>query len=271
MNLDNIHIKLCRNLMLLSVVLVILLIATRDLKYIYIFFLIHHKYAVFLFVFLFCIIFAFIFKLPKIYRLGTRFLYRYGFNLKHNFHKLPDKPCIICSNYNSKPNIVDFAANSLFPVKTVLIINNPYLEILVSRFYEKDRYIRMEKEQNNFGTLKNKIKKFIDNGYYVFVYVERHVQRNNYLNNVSIQHDVNKTTFSITDLRKGMFKIAHELRVPIIPVVISSIPFEYPFTTNINYEILLGDVQYVDDVEKTMKDVLCFMKKNLRRMKLHNI
>lgn len=259
------------DLILVPVCLIFLFIKTKQIIYILIYLFIFREYSLVIFISIFCFLFAFIFNQPSIFRFGVNILFYKGFNLTHNFEDIPNQPCIIVSNYNSKRNIVDYCANCIFPVKTVLFVNSKLFSIIVPRLYEKDRYYIFPSELDNFNIVETKIKEYISKGYHVFVYVERHVQTKKYLKNIKIAKEINKTPMTISCLRQGIFQIAHNLKIPILPVVMSSIRLDSLFITEKNFQIKIGTLKYVDNVEETINEVFYFMKKNLRLMRLNSL
>jgi 1-acyl-sn-glycerol-3-phosphate acyltransferase len=211
-------------------------------------------YIVPIVIFCTCLIIAAVFKIPSLYRLGTNALFKGGFNLDANFEKIPDKPCILMANYCAKKNALDYFSNATIPHKFALILSSSHA-FLVDRVYEKDRLIYVgHKSKDNYQKIKKSIQDHLKKGYYIFCYIEDITDE--------------KRPFKIKKLRSGIFSIAKELSVPVVPIVMDSISHWFGLFTRHNYRIHVGDPLYVENVPETMKFVKRYMEKTLNVMAL---
>jgi 1-acyl-sn-glycerol-3-phosphate acyltransferase len=214
-------------------------------------------------VFAVCILLSIVFGMPSLYRFSARFLYRTCMNLEENFCDIPTTPCILVSNYSAKNNILGYLANATIPVKISMIFSNAFTNTLsrvyvniLNRLYEKDALICISKQKGhgNYQKLKDDIADRLAKNYYIFCYVE--------------DLPSERRPYKIKKLRSGIFNIAKELSVPIVPIVTDSIPTLYGITTFSKFRIVIGEPKIVENPKDTMKNVLMWMQKKLKVMSI---
>lgn len=204
------------------------------------------------------ILISMIFKLPVLYKKTINTLFTSGFRFSENFKDIPDKPCIIMSNY-AKDLSTGYIVQSTFPKKYRLIMNKGWPYTLCSRVFPENSIILVDhEERNNYKYIREKIVESIHQGYYVFCYIEDIRKPNKH----------NKP-YSISKLRSGIFSIAKQYNIPIVPMVIDYCPFIYSLFYNPKYRVKIGESMYVEDVIESIKDVQRWMKKNLNIMKIN--
>jgi hypothetical protein len=184
----------------------------------------------------------------KTYRIVSLFLYK-NLNLNMNIKDLPSKPTIIVANYPS--NYIEYLTHGLFGDKLCLLVYGPAVKIL-KYIYGKDHLIAVNK--GNFEKTQEEVKHKLDSGYHIFAYVEK-----DYYNR--------KNPYTISELRTGMFSIAKNLNVTITPVTIDHIDHLLGgVNTNSIFNIKIGKTEYVNDIDKSIKQTREFFNTNLRKM-----
>lgn len=201
----------------------------------------------------FSIIGSLIFKLPGLYRFCANFFFKVGLQLEENFSDIPKNPCILMSNYSAKTNILGYMAHMIIPHKFCLVLSNSNKNI-VDRIYEKDKLIYVDNKKGNYQKIKEEIKDKVEKGYYIFCYIEDIAPE--------------KRPYKIKKLRSGIFNIAKELNIPIVPMVTDSIPTFYGLATFSKFRIRIGEQISVKNTEKAMGNVLRWMQKNLNIMSI---
>jgi hypothetical protein len=185
----------------------------------------------------------------KIRRIITNF-FRTNFKFVTNFGKLPTIPCIIVANYITD-RVENFVSITI-PLKISIIsrdwiINYSKLDKIVSGF------IIRYKDGGTYNSIKTQIADKISQKYCVFSYVSK---------------GKNQKYRYITKIRSGMFRIANELQVPIVPVCIDYIDSVYGAIPKQRFEIRVGNMMFVNDIKKSINIVRKFFVKTFEEMKL---
>ncbi len=141
------------------------------------------------------VICVFCLKSHDIYRFTARFMYSCSFENQN-------QPTIYIANYPS--DLLEYLIPGLFASKTALVINNASIFIPI---FMPDRAIVVDMENpDNYLKILENVKNKIKNGFNIFSYVEKKYYKR-------------KHKYHLTKFRTGMFRIAHELGIPITPVV----------------------------------------------------
>ena len=101
--------------------------------------------------------------------------------------------------------------------------------------------------------MRDKISQETKKGKSVFCYIE------------DMKND--KKNYSISELRSGIFSIAKELKIPIVPVVMDTLVPSDAVTMG-KFRIIVGDHRKVENVKTCMTDVLRWMKNKLDILKI---
>jgi 1-acyl-sn-glycerol-3-phosphate acyltransferase len=203
------------------------------------------------------ILISFIFRIPKLFREANRIFFKYGFDFKENFKDLPNSPCIIVSNYCSKKfSLMSYLAKTMIPVKYVLVTSD-ITGFFLRRVYEEDRLIFVPHgSRKNYNRVEKEIKEKLSQGYYIFSFVEDIGAERNF--------------YKIKKIRSGMFRIAKNLNVPIVPVVIDTAFWCNCIFLNPEHRMIFGEKIFVNDIEKDMENVLKWMQRKLNILSIKN-
>jgi lysophospholipid acyltransferase (LPLAT)-like uncharacterized protein len=129
---------------------------------------------------------------------------------------------------------------------------------ILSRIYNYDRIIYLSLgKSKNYDYLKISIKRILDKGYNVFVYIE--------------DNDKTKVPYTIKSIKSGVFNIAKDLDVPIVPIVSDSYNWKNIFLPfPISYRIKIGSPIFVKNIKTDMDIVLNWMKKSLKLLSIQS-
>lgn len=199
------------------------------------------------------VIISVIIKSPPLFRKTCDFYFNYGFDLKENFYKIPEKPCILVSNYCAKNGQgLGYLGQFNLPIKYCLVVSD-IAQILLKRVFEEDKLIFVPHgSKNNYNIILEKVKEKIEQGYYIFCYIE--------------PSSYEKRAYKINKIRSGMFSIAKQLDIPIVPLVMDNVTYSEGILFSPSYRIHVGDTIIVKDVEESRKKVLRWMTKKLNIM-----
>ena len=169
-------------------------------------------------------------------------------SVKHNFDKLPAKPCIFVANYPS--DVLEYFVHAIVPMKICLLVSHRAVHIvrMVRTF---NSLIIVDEDINSFEITKEKVKKKISEGYSIFTYS----------NNVKSRRGYYRTG----KLRTGMFHIGKEIGVDVIPFITDHIDswggmlMLQPFHIHVGSPV---DFSQPDYVERTT----VYMQKQLTKM-----
>ena len=205
------------------------------------------------------ILLSIIFAIPRMYRYFTKILYKFGLNVKQD-GKIPNVPCIIVSNYCTKKfktHLLSYMSHCTISDKLCIVVNDSMPNIL-SRIYNYDRIIYLSLgKSKNYDYLKISIKRILDKGYNVFVYIE--------------DNDKTKVPYTIKSIKSGVFNIAKDLDVPIVPIVSDSYNWKNIFLPfPISYRIKIGSPIFVKNIKTDMDIVLNWMKKSLKLLSIQS-
>ena len=231
--------------------LVILFLLTRKILFLVIPLIVLREKFLPIVIFIVLVMISIVFSSPSLYRLSVRFYFD-TFGVESNFDKLPEPPYIIMSNYNSKSNVLSYTAHLLFPHNPLLISSNVYKGFL-DRIYKKGEILYVSSTKRNYNDMRDKISQETKKGKSVFCYIE------------DMKND--KKNYSISELRSGIFSIAKELKIPIVPVVMDTLVPSDAVTMG-KFRIIVGDHRKVENVKTCMTDVLRWMKNKLDILKI---
>lgn len=147
-------------------------------------------------------------------------------NFTENFRDLPSTNSIIIANYPSE--LIEYSAILLIPRKiTPIIISviKPFVKFGI------DLLLVNKEQKNNYQHLKKSIKDKIKHGS-IFCYIN---------NPSTIIHKGH-----LGQIRKGIFNIAYELKIPITPMMVDTIDHTFGSIMNQRLQIHIGPTEYID-------------------------
>ena len=174
-----------------------------------------------------------------------KYSYNNFFYFSHNFSKLPKENTIILANHPH--NLLDYVAFKMLPMKVAIVAGG--LHFLVSWTCNKDECILYNLyKKKNFDEIKEKIKEKIKE-MPILMFVENH-------------HKIpfNNNGRRIAKLRTGIFHIAHELNIPITPMVIDRIDSSFGIIHQQPFRMLIGPTFIVEDPDLVRRKTYRFMK-----------
>ena len=177
----------------------------------------------------------------------SSYIFNYHFKTTHNLQSLDtENPCIFVSNYPSP--FYNYFISYLFPKNTVFAGKNGYMwgvHLISQEFY-------VLTGKDDFAEFQQFVKQNHKNHKNVFVFVERG------------GGSVDKNLYTVGKLRTGIFTIAKNLGIPIVPVAIGVIDNTMGIPDKYTHRITAGEPIIVEDVETTITDVSKFLNKNIR-------
>lgn len=175
------------------------------------------------------------------YKQGCKDLYNSFFNVKvlGNIHR---DNCIYVANY---PNTqIGYAMIGYLGDFTILgrAFKQVGIQAKLSQIvYNSSNYIEVNKDGGSYESVKNNISKHIKTKP-ILGYVEDMKLRTN--------------IYTLTTLRQGLFKIAKELNINVVPIVFDHIKYDkYGRITDRNLKIFIGD-QYQPSKYKTVDELI---------------
>ena len=180
-------------------------------------------------------------------------LFNRNFRLIHNFEKLPKTPTILLANYVK--DRVENLACIMLPVDICPMVAEPLkgLGNLITP-------IIVRGESKQYDEMKKQIKDAHDNGFYVFVYIEKCCS---YI-----------TKDHLGPIRNGIFNIAKDLGITVTPIAFDSILYNHGMLKKQNYQICVGDtfkVQNINDSKYKTRRFLRDKIKYFNSTKLNNL
>jgi hypothetical protein len=183
----------------------------------------------------------------SVLRKEVTFLFSSLFNFNHNFQMLPKFPTIIVANYAT--DTLEKFASIMIPKDLAIIMDVKVAKLSGLKFLIKDLLIRNGEYKNNYNSVKEKIKKYIQEGKSIFVYVSKCAYfKKGYLGKV----------------RTGIFSIAKDLNVPITQVSIDTISnWKGIINSKQNFQMKIGETFLVKDIKKDVERTKAFFKQNM--------
>ena len=155
-----------------------------------------------------------------------------------NPEKLPKTPAIIIANYPT--DFLEYLLAGSLDCKTVLLIFKGGAKYVIPSM-GKERVISVDLDKkNNFSLLKNEIKNKVKEGYSIFAYPER-------------DYHLRNDSYRLQNFRTGIFFIAKELNLPIVPIVYSHIDSIVRFPVSKVYIMEPTTIRDKTDIEKIRK------------------
>ena len=168
------------------------------------------------------------------------------FNYKHNFYNLPTKPTIYVANY-----VMDRIENIsciLIPTRLCVIMGSGFIDhFKLNKIVKYTHATR--KHSGEYQEVKSSIKNKLNSGISVFSYISRPFISNH-----------------IGKVRSGMFRIAKELNVTITPIYFDYIKHSYGVIPFQDFNIVVGDTFYVNNIELSVYRTKLFFKKNRKKL-----
>lgn len=159
---------------------------------------------------------------------------------------------ILLCNY-PQFNMVEYFTQGLLPQNYVLVINKKSIGFL-KKVYPNHRIIGLE-SSNTYDTLKNLIRKNTDIGYNILTYFDtKPIAKRG------------KEIYRLNGIRKGVFNIAKDLEIEIVPVVMDRLYISNGIIHNQKFNIYVGDLKIIKD-EKDIDQVINLYNKKLRFFK----
>jgi len=167
-------------------------------------------------------------------------------NFKNNFDKIPNHTTIFVSNY--PVNIIEYIASFMLPIETCLVASSTSLAKNLTKL--ENQIIFDIRKNKNFDTLMDLIGEKLKE-MSVYVYVENYKNRYGNMNVIG------------SPLRSGVFHMAQKLGVTITPVFVSRISSTMASIPYQNFNMVIGETQYVTDPELVKRNTLQFFRKEL--------
>ncbi len=165
------------------------------------------------------------------------------------------EPVIFVSNYIGDP--LEYLNVGLMGDKITLVardMSQTKYGYLMEGLYNHKNYISLKLGKSNYDYLKNK--------------VERHIRKHSIF--VYPEEDKNRGGYELANFKTGIFKISHELGIPIVPIVWDHYQTNHSTITVKPHKITIGQ-QYkpnnYDNWNNLMMDVREWMNHSLSRMK----
>lgn len=155
--------------------------------------------------------------------------------IHHNFKKLSSikHPVIFMANYPH--HWIEYSIVSNFP-NTMLLASTASTRIFIPN--DQLIFIPLQTHKNNFNRLRDQVKNMISNNKSLYAYMEKPPR--NYV-------------FKSNSFRTGLFYMAKEFNIPIIPVVVDHLIHLRGIPVKQNFRILIGNSHYVKDPIKSIK------------------
>ena len=164
--------------------------------------------------------------------------------LKKDFSKLPDKPTIFVCNYCN--DRIENLACILIPKDIAIMMRDG-----LKKTTKLDKLVQwpiFTKEKNNYEHTKNEIIKHTKEGRSVLSYITKYQRlRPNYIQSV----------------RSGLFNISKELNIPITLVAIDYADIINGIMYKQNFNIVIGDTFFVENVKDSIYTAKQFYKNTL--------
>jgi len=180
-------------------------------------------------------------------------IFNHYFNTRHNFHITYNKPpCIFITNYPYQ--FYNYFAIQLLPQHTIFVGGT-------SKFF-------------GFGLLSNKYYPLQSKTHFEQLQAFIKTSNKNNFNIVAFADEIhtNEKTeiYKIGRIKTGIFTIAKNLGIPIVPIAICAIDYDLGIPDTYNHHIYAGKSFYVKDIEKSRTFVKKFLKKYIRP-RIHNL
>jgi len=166
-----------------------------------------------------------------------------NFYLSENFKDLPKENSIIVCNYPS--DFLEYFVKWLIPKYSVFVVIKE-----IGGFMEKIAGIKTlsVKRGGGYEDLKIQIKEAIKHSS-IFVYIN--------------QPEYRISKKCIGKFRTGMFSIAHELHIPITPIITDVIHQNKGYIPYQNYRIKIGKTEIISNLENYINKIRINYKKNI--------
>lgn len=172
-----------------------------------------------------------------------RELFSENFRLHTELDKIPDEPCIIVSNYCK--DRIENMAYLLLPGNVAITIGRGPRTIHLCKMVKWTLYTE---KSGNYQKTKEQTMGHILQGNHVFCYITRvnFMEPNQFIS-----------------MRSGMFNIAKELNVMIVPVLFDYVDSYMGYIPYQNFRLIAGEPFKVNNVRQDMKKVLNFFKEKM--------
>lgn len=170
-----------------------------------------------------------------------------GFHLKDNFDAFPDFPCILIANYCRSR--AENPLSMLLPRRMGLLMQDGFEKHNLHKIIDKAIYVRGH-GKGNFQIIKDKVKESIDEGRDVFAYI----------NSPSYYNYIGK-------MKSGLFQIAIDYQIPILPVAFDIIDTVVGIVPNQNMCIKIGKSFIPRDIYSGKYNVRNFFNETLKEFK----
>ena len=205
------------------------------------------KHIRFIFVFIICYIFL-VCGYKRILPIFSIFLFKYHFKTAHNLNSISNKTtCIFVTNYPCP--FYNYFISALLPKNTIFIGKKTHffgIHLISDKYYAL-------KTRNNYKKLLKFIQKSNQDNYNVILFAEE------------VHTKDKRGLYKIGRIKTGIFSIAKELQIPIVPIVIGVIDNHCGIPSKYSHYIHADKPFLVDNVEDSKNKVKKLFIKHIRK------
>lgn len=205
------------------------------------------KHIRFIFVFIVCYILL-VCGYKRILPIFSTFLFKYHFNTFHNLNSIYNKtPCIFVTNYPCP--FYNYFISSLLPRNTIFIGKKTHffgIHLISDKYYAL-------KTKNNYKNLLKFIQKSNQDNYNVILFAEE------------VHTKEKRGLYQVGRIKTGIFSIAKELQIPVVPIVIGVIDNHCGIPSKYSHYIHADKSFLVDNVEDSKDKVKKLFIKHIRK------
>ena len=216
-----------------TIVLISILITVKHLRFIFIF--------IITYILLVC-------GYKRILPIFSTFLFKYHFNTIHNLDSIFNKPpCIFVTNYPCP--FYNYFISGLLPKNTIFIGKKTHffgIHLISDKYYAL-------KTKNNYNNLLKFIQRSNQDNYNVILFAEE------------IHTKDKRGLYQVGRIKTGIFSIAKELQIPVVPIVIGVIDNHYGIPSKYSHYVYADKPFLVDNVEDSKNKVKKLFIKHIRK------
>jgi hypothetical protein len=171
-------------------------------------------------------------------------------NMIENFKKIPQENSIIICNYPSE--IQEYLVQWLIPKKITIIVIKE-----IGNFMKKigaDVLLVDQQTKNNYNKLKKEIENKIKSNSVFF-----------YLNDPNSKMD----KYDLGKVKTGVINIAHELKIPITPIVVDSTEHIFGAIREQDFRIEVGETVIIKNPKLYINKIKKYYRKTINKFKMY--
>jgi len=157
-------------------------------------------------------------------------------------------------------NLIEYFTQGLLPQNYILVVNKKFRGF-VDKVYPMDRLILLDvdnPDSDNYSQLLELVKSKTSQGYNIFCYFDtRHPK----------YPAKKKGKYTLNGIRKGIFNIAKQLDIPVIPIVMDHLYISNGSIPRQQFKINVSDEVYIKD-ESDIERIIQYYKKSLSSLQL---